>query len=157
MLFFFLIVFTTYHRTLYFVVYLEVFFLSSNNPTYLYRALISTICRSCAEIFSCSPMFIDGVLYFFFLRNSNTRKRKKTSGRRRQQQNEETRERERKQPKTAKHCVEYKWARTYRLRTDRKRWRMTSTTIKRITWVMLWIPHESRALKNYLLKITTRK
>lgn len=63
--FFFLIVFTTYHRTLYFVVYLEVIFLSSNNPTYLYRAPISTICRSCAEIFSCSPMFIDGVLYFF--------------------------------------------------------------------------------------------
>ena len=63
---FFLIVFTTYNRTLYFVVYLEVIFLSSNNPTYLFRALISTICRSCAEIFSCSPMFINGVLYFFF-------------------------------------------------------------------------------------------
>ena len=60
MLFFFLVVFTTYHRTLYFVVYLEVIFLSSHNPTSLYR----------------TNMFIDGVLYFFFL-GTRTRERER--------------------------------------------------------------------------------
>lgn len=66
MLFFFFVVFIIYYRILYFVVYLEVIFFSLNNLIYLYRVFILIICRFCVEIFSCSLMFIDGVLYFFF-------------------------------------------------------------------------------------------